>query len=61
MLTCMQGGIMTGLWVVAHECGHRAFSDSELICDVVGLVLHSALLVPYHRYVSFRRIAPIYA
>lgn len=40
---------MTGLWVVAHECGHRAFSDSELICDVVGLILHSALLVPYHR------------
>lgn len=46
-----QGGIMTGLWVVAHECGHRAFSDSDLICDVVGLILHSALLVPYHRYV----------
>lgn len=38
---------MTGLWVIAHECGHGAFSDSELINDIVGLPLHSFLLVPY--------------
>jgi len=44
----LQGGVLTGLWVIAHECGHRAFSDSVFICDVVGLVLHSILLVPYH-------------
>lgn len=41
---------MTGLWVVAHECGHRAFSDSKFVCDVVGWVLHSFLLVPYHAW-----------
>jgi len=38
---------MTGIWVIAHECGHQAFSSSKLLNDAVGLVLHSALLVPY--------------
>ena len=46
----LQGGVMTGLWVVAHECGHRAFSDSILVCDIVGWILHSFLLVPYHAW-----------
>lgn len=43
-----QGAFLTGLWVLAHECGHRAFSPSTIVCDIVGHVLHSALLVPYH-------------
>jgi omega-6 fatty acid desaturase (delta-12 desaturase) len=34
------------LWVIAHECGHRAFSNSVAFGDFVGLLLHSALLVP---------------
>lgn len=42
-----QGCVMTGLWVIGHECGHRGFADSEFINDAVGLVVHSALLVPY--------------
>lgn len=46
----LQGGVMTGLWVVAHECGHRAFAESNLINDSVGLVVHSFLLVPYHAW-----------
>ena len=46
----LQGGVCTGLWVVAHECGHRAFSSSTTICDVVGLIFHSILLVPYHSW-----------
>lgn len=45
--TVLQGLFGTGLWVIAHECGHGAFSDSRLINDVTGWVLHSALLVPY--------------
>ena len=36
-----------GLWVLAHECGHGAFSDNRRLQDAVGYVLHSALLVPY--------------
>mmetsp|Transcript_14290 Transcript_14290/g.38241 ORF Transcript_14290/g.38241 Transcript_14290/m.38241 type:complete len:403 (-) Transcript_14290:154-1362(-) len=42
-----QGAILTGLWVVAHECGHNAFCDNKTLQDAVGFVLHSALLVPY--------------
>ncbi|KMZ74249.1 Omega-6 fatty acid desaturase [Zostera marina] len=42
-----QGCVCTGIWVIAHECGHHAFSDFTLLDDIVGLVLHSVLLVPY--------------
>ena len=42
------GTVLMGLWVIAHECGHQAFSPSALVNDTVGLLLHSALLVPYH-------------
>lgn len=37
----------TGLWVLAHECGHGGFTDSRLVNDAVGFVVHSALLAPY--------------
>jgi len=42
-----QGAAMTGLWVIAHECGHGAFSSSQTLNDAVGYVLHTSLLVPY--------------
>ena len=45
-----QGSFMTGVWVLAHECGHQAFSNSKWVNDTVGWVLHSALLVPYHSW-----------
>lgn len=47
LYTVMQGLFGTGLWVIAHECGHQAFSPSKTLNDTVGWVLHSALLVPY--------------
>ncbi|KAJ3561548.1 hypothetical protein NP233_g10123 [Leucocoprinus birnbaumii] len=37
----------SALWVIGHECGHRAFSDSKFICDTVGLLIHTTLGVPY--------------
>ena len=43
----VQGSFLTGVWVIAHECGHHAFSDHQWLDDTVGLVLHSCLLVPY--------------
>lgn len=43
----VQGCVLTGVWVIAHECGHHAFSDYQWLDDTVGLILHSALLVPY--------------
>jgi omega-6 fatty acid desaturase (delta-12 desaturase) len=35
----------TGLWVIAHECGHQAFSESKFINNSVGWVLHSAYAI----------------
>ncbi|KAL7917360.1 fatty acid desaturase domain-containing protein [Trichoderma austrokoningii] len=43
----LQGLFGTGLWVLAHECGHQSFSESRLLNDFTGWVLHSALFVPY--------------
>jgi len=50
MVWFAQGAFMTGIWVIAHECGHQAFSSSRTINNTVGWVLHSALLVPYHSW-----------
>ncbi|KAJ7601081.1 delta-12 fatty acid desaturase protein [Mycena floridula] len=44
------GLFATGLWVVGHECGHQAFSESKTINNFVGWVLHSGLGVPYHSW-----------
>ncbi|GAA6003524.1 hypothetical protein JCM10207_000374 [Rhodosporidiobolus poonsookiae] len=40
-----QGFVATGVWVIG---GHHAFSTSRSLDDVVGLFLHSFVLVPYH-------------
>ncbi|KAJ2160702.1 hypothetical protein GGF46_002059 [Coemansia sp. RSA 552] len=45
-----QGVVCTGLWVIAHECGHGAFSANRTVNSVTGWVLHSALLVPYYAW-----------
>lgn len=45
--TFVQGLFGTGLWVLAHECGHQSFSPSKTLNDTVGWILHSSLLVPY--------------
>ncbi|KAI8828218.1 delta-12 fatty acid desaturase [Chytriomyces cf. hyalinus JEL632] len=42
-----QGVVCTGIWVIAHECGHGGFSAHRSLNHAVGWVLHSALLVPY--------------
>jgi len=42
------GTILTGHWVLAHECGHGAFSPSQTFNDFWGYIMHTALLVPYH-------------
>ncbi|CAH7684807.1 fatty acid desaturase-domain-containing protein [Phakopsora pachyrhizi] len=44
------GLVWTGVWVLAHECGHQSFSPSKSINNFVGWVLHSALLVPFHSW-----------
>ena len=47
LYTFVQGLFATGLWVLAHECGHQSFSPSKVLNDTVGWICHSALLVPY--------------
>ncbi|PYH82640.1 oleate delta-12 desaturase [Aspergillus uvarum CBS 121591] len=42
-----QGCVGTGLWILAHECGHGAFSRHQKLNDFVGWALHSFLMVPY--------------
>jgi fatty acid desaturase len=44
------GTVAMGLWVLAHECGHGAFSKNKTIQDTVGYVLHSFFLVPYYSW-----------
>lgn len=47
LYTIAQGLFSTGLWVLAHECGHQAFSTYKWLNDTVGFIVHSSLLVPY--------------
>lgn len=46
----LQGLVGTGLWIIAHECGHGAFSPSQRLNDWCGFFAHSTLLVPYHSW-----------
>jgi omega-6 fatty acid desaturase (delta-12 desaturase) len=45
-----QGLIFTGLWELAHECGHGALSKYRWANNSMGLIIHSLLLVPYHSW-----------
>jgi omega-6 fatty acid desaturase (delta-12 desaturase) len=47
LYSVIQGLFGTGLWVMAHECGHQSFSPSKVLNDTTGWICHSALLVPY--------------
>lgn len=56
-----QGIVWTGLWVLAHECGHSAFSKHSPVNDVIGWAIHSSLLTPYFSWKSTHRRHHIYA
>ena len=43
----LSGTTAMGFWVIAHECGHGAFSDNKFLQTSIGYILHSLLLVPY--------------
>lgn len=45
-----QGAVLTGVWVLSHECGHQSFSPYEWVNNLVGTIGHSFLLVPYHSW-----------
>jgi len=46
----LAGTAATGLFVVAHDCGHRSFSDSKLVCDIVGIILMLPLFYPFESW-----------
>lgn len=56
-----QGIVWTGLWIIAHDCGHSAFSTSGVLNDTIGFILHSWLLAPYFSWKSTHRRHHIYA
>ncbi|KAH7093506.1 fatty acid desaturase-domain-containing protein [Paraphoma chrysanthemicola] len=43
----VQGCFFTGLWILAHECGHDSFSPYLNVNATVGWFLHSMLMVPF--------------
>lgn len=43
----VQGCFFTGLWILAHDCGHDSFSANLKVNAVTGWFLHSMLLVPF--------------
>jgi len=45
-----QGLVFTGLWELAHECGHGALSEHKWVNNALGMSMHSFLLVPFHAW-----------
>ncbi|GKV03508.1 hypothetical protein SLEP1_g15797 [Rubroshorea leprosula] len=43
-----QGTMFWALFVLGHDCGHGSFSDNGTLNIIVGHILHSSILVPYH-------------
>lgn len=43
-----QGTMFWAIFVLGHDCGHGSFSDSCRLNNVMGHILHSSILVPYH-------------
>ncbi|KAK3019277.1 hypothetical protein RJ639_004226 [Escallonia herrerae] len=43
-----QGTLFWALFVLGHDCGHGSFSDYPKLNNIVGHILHSSILVPYH-------------
>lgn len=48
--SALTGTVAMGLWVLAHECGHAAFSKNKALQDGVGFAIHSLMLVPYYSW-----------
>ncbi|KAG6508015.1 omega-3 fatty acid desaturase, endoplasmic reticulum-like [Zingiber officinale] len=43
-----QGTMFWAIFVLGHDCGHGSFSNSVWLNNLVGHLLHSSILVPYH-------------
>jgi len=54
------GTVAMGLWVLAHECGHGAFSKNKKLQDTIGFIIHSFMLVPYHSWQRSHAVHHLY-
>lgn len=54
------GTVAMGLWVLAHECGHGAFSKNKKLQDTVGYIIHSLMLVPYYSWQRSHAVHHLY-
>lgn len=43
-----QGTMFWAVFVLGHDCGHGSFSNNPMLNNVMGHILHSSILVPYH-------------
>lgn len=43
-----QGTMFWAIFVLGHDCGHGSFSNSKRLNNLVGHIMHSFILVPYH-------------
>ena len=53
---CIQGTLLTAIFVIGHDCGHGSFSHHPVLNDVVGTVFHGILLCPYYMWKLTHRI-----
>jgi omega-6 fatty acid desaturase (delta-12 desaturase) len=44
------GTALTGLFVIAHDCGHRSFAKRRWVNDWVGHLLTLPLIYPFHSW-----------
>lgn len=44
------GTALTGLFVIAHDCGHRSFAKRRWVNDWVGQILMLPLIYPFHSW-----------
>ncbi|GAB4381812.1 MAG: fatty acid desaturase [Elainellaceae cyanobacterium] len=44
------GTALTGLFVIAHDCGHRSFAKRRWVNDWVGHILLLPLIYPFHSW-----------
>lgn len=47
MYWLIAGFFMWCMFMIGHDCGHTTFSDFSVLNDIIGLLVHGSLLVPY--------------
>jgi acyl-lipid omega-3 desaturase len=45
-----QGTIGCAIFLIAHDCGHNAFSNYKLINFIIGLISNTFFLTPYYSW-----------